>query len=268
MSAERLSDANLIESFRAFSRYQEPAVLEERDGLLLLAGATTLPAACINVCARTEPRAEPVAVLAAARDFYRRHGRGFKLAIRSELDGDLEQHVLAEGLKLDFDSPCMSVEKKLEVPALPVGVYIERLESARHADDIATVSAQAYEALGMPVEHTRASFSRPAGLLDGRTLGVLVYREGEPVATALALLGPKLDGALAAGIYWVGTVPSARKQGLAEFCTALATNAALEHGAKVVTLQASPYGEPIYRRMGYREYGRVRWYRHRAPAVA
>ena len=63
-----------------------------------------------------------------------------------------------------------------------------------------------------------------------------------------------------AGIYWVGITPEARKRGLAEACTRWVGNAAFERGARCVVLQASPQGEPIYRRMGYREICRYGWW--------
>jgi len=57
-----------------------------------------------------------------------------------------------------------------------------------------------------------------------------------------------------------GVKPEARGAGLAAACTAAVTNLALERGAKGVTLQATHLGEPTYRRLGFREYGRMtRW---------
>ena len=63
-----------------------------------------------------------------------------------------------------------------------------------------------------------------------------------------------------AGIYWVGTLPEARGRGIAEACTRAATNAGFAAGASFAALQASVMGEPIYRRMGYREVTRYPWY--------
>ena len=57
------------------------------------------------------------------------------------------------------------------------------------------------------------------------------------------------------GVYWVGTTPAGRGRGLAEACTRTVTNIAFDEGARMVTLQASPMGDPIYRRMGYRQIG-------------
>jgi predicted acetyltransferase len=63
-----------------------------------------------------------------------------------------------------------------------------------------------------------------------------------------------------AGVYWVGTTPEARGRGLAEIVTRTAGNAGFDMGATVTALQASVMGEPIYRRMGYREITRYPWY--------
>jgi hypothetical protein len=32
-----------------------------------------------------------------------------------------------------------------------------------------------------------------------------------------------------------------------------------------VTLQASPYGEPVYLRLGYKIYDHIKWYSHGKP---
>jgi len=39
---------------------------------------------------------------------------------------------------------------------------------------------------------------------------------------------------------------------LAEACVRLVSNAGFARGAKIAALQASPMGEPIYQRIGYR----------------
>jgi predicted GNAT family acetyltransferase len=55
------------------------------------------------------------------------------------------------------------------------------------------------------------------------------------------------------GVYWVGTVPAARSRGLAAAVTRAVGNLAFDAGARVVVLQASVMGEPVYRRLGYVE---------------
>ncbi len=117
------------------------------------------------------------------------------------------------------------------------------------------VEATGYEALGLPPAVTEAMFSSPERVLNPHTVVVVGYLEDEPAAAAIAILS---DGI--AGLCWVVTVPEARGKGLGEACTRLAGNRAFELGARCVTPQASPQGEPIYLRMGYREITRYRWY--------
>lgn len=92
-------------------------------------------------------------------------------------------------------------------------------------------------------------------------IGCVAYQGEQPVSTALTLLSGE-----GAGVYWVGTAAAARRSGLGELCTRLATNAGFAGGARVVTLQASPFGESIYRRIGYRTYDRQLRFRFAAPA--
>ena len=70
----------------------------------------------------------------------------------------------------------------------------------------------------------------------------------------------------AKSLAWVVTLPEYRGRGLGEACTRLVGNRAFELGARCVVLQASSQGEPIYRRMGYREITRYRWHAKGPPA--
>ncbi|HXY26867.1 MAG TPA: GNAT family N-acetyltransferase, partial [Acidimicrobiales bacterium] len=87
---------------------------------------------------------------------------------------------------------------------------------------------------------------------------VLATRGDEAVATAMAY---ESDGV--ASLQWVGTIPAARGVGLGALVTVVATNLAFGRGASSCTLQASPMGEPVYRRLGYESLYRwaeyVRW---------
>jgi predicted acetyltransferase len=62
-----------------------------------------------------------------------------------------------------------------------------------------------------------------------------------------------------AGIYWVGTRPDQQRRGLAEAITRHASNEAFDRGAACVILQATQFGEPVYRRIGYREFSRYQY---------
>jgi ribosomal protein S18 acetylase RimI-like enzyme len=255
-----LADANLVASYHEYARWQEPCVMQATDGVFLMAGATRFPAACINGAIRTDRNVTPTRALALARDFFGSRRRGFSFVTRSQIDADLEDLLIAQGFHCDSDAPCMWVDRPVSLRTVPEGYRVEWLSEAHHVADLVRVIEQSYEQMGLPLEQVHAIFNRPVGLLSANVSAVLAYHGNNPVAVALAIVAP--PDMKTAGIYWVGTVPRERGRGLAEHCTALATNIGFERGATIVTLQASSFGEPIYRRMGYREYARQRFYRH------
>jgi ribosomal protein S18 acetylase RimI-like enzyme len=259
-SLHDLADANLIEATREHARWQEPCECVEEGGVLMVAGANALPLAFRNCVARVEPSVPAREVLERAREFFARRGRGFVVLLGEQRDADLDATAVAAGLTHVSDLPCMLVDSPLAEPAIPAGVRVERFVEERQVLDAVQVVAEAYEMLKLPAQEARLYFGRPSALLSPRVEGFVAYREGRPVATALTIMSGE-----GAGVYWVGTAAEARRTGLAELCTRLATNAGFANGARVVTLQASPFGEPLYLKLGYRTYDRLRRYRHRAP---
>lgn len=259
----QLADASLVDAIRVHAAWQQPSEISEREGVLLLAGCNEFPGAYKNCAARLNRSASPGAALAAAAQFFAERGRDYTWFVRAAHDADLEQALLQQPQYLKrSDSPCMIVTERVPEPALPGGLHAERYAHEQHLRDAAQVLAASYAQLGLPGEEVHALLAHPQRLLDdARTTGFVVYRGREPVATAITVHS---DGA--SGIYWVGTSPTAQRLGLATLTTALATNAGFDAGAQVVTLQASPMGEPVYTRMGYRTYDRLRWYRARRDA--
>jgi hypothetical protein len=256
-SINDLADANLLESIREHARWQSPCELVEENGILMIAGATNFPGAYKNCVARIDRNVPAAELLERARDFFGSRQRGFTVFVRTSRDADLESLLQAEGFTQRSDSPCMLIEAPVSLPDLAGGIEVEHFAEQRHIRDASLINAEAYQALGLAPEETHAFFAHPSRLLARQVAGYVAYRGGLPLATALTI--KSADGA---GVYWVGTVTVAQRTGLATACTALATNAGFSHGATVVTLQASPYGEPVYRRLGYRTYDRLKWFRH------
>jgi GNAT superfamily N-acetyltransferase len=83
-------------------------------------------------------------------------------------------------------------------------------------------------------------------------LGLL---EGKPVATSMYFPG---EGVV--GIYFVATLPEARNKGIGFAITQKPLLEGREMGYRVGILQASKMGEPVYRKMGFKEYCRVQSY--------
>ena len=84
------------------------------------------------------------------------------------------------------------------------------------------------------------------GLLAENAAAFIAYLDGEPASIAMAIASDEV-----AGIYWVGSLERARGLGLGRAVTVAATNAGLELGGKIASLQASPMGRPIYAKLGY-----------------
>ena len=118
----------------------------------------------------------------------------------------------------------------------------------------------AYPAIGFPED----AFDRfpPATLLHPASAAFLGEIDGEPVATAMTTV---LDGVGFVG--WVGTTEAARGRGAGAAITVAATNAAFDRGAWLASLQASPMGESIYARLGYRELFNYRLWARARPST-
>ena len=63
-----------------------------------------------------------------------------------------------------------------------------------------------------------------------------------------------------AGIYMVGTVPEARRQGIGTALSLAPLLEAREMGYRIGTLQSSEMGYAVYRRMGFKEHFRFGFY--------
>lgn len=255
-SFEHLADGNFVEAVRAHARWQIPCDFVESDGMLRVAGANALPIGFRNCVLRTDESLDPVAFVNNALTFFDKRERGFSVMLRASHDADIDAYLQRLGWSAGPDVPCLLVDKPLSgFHSLP-GIVVQRITERSHQADAVAVNAEAYQTLKLPAEETRRYFGNPDALLGSDVEGFVAYRDGLPVATAFALINGD-----AAGVYWVGSVSEARGLGLGELCTRLATNAGFSRGARVVTLQASPLGLPIYSRMGFRVYDQYRAYR-------
>jgi len=259
-STQDLADANLLEALREHARWQNPCERVEEDGVMMVAGPNAFPIAFRNCVVRVDREVAAAEVLERAQSFFSSRGRAFAVMLRGSRDKDIEETLRAAGFSPTGDSPCMLIESPVAEPSIPAGIRIERFREEIHVQHALQVNEEAYQAIKLPAHETRVFFGRRSALLSPRIVGFVAYRDAVPVATALTILSGE-----GAGVYWVGTAAHARRSGLGELCTRLATNAGFANGAGVVTLQASPQGEPLYRKLGYKTYDRLLRFRYPEP---
>lgn len=257
-SLENLADLNIADVARIHHRWQPAARLVEQGGLLCHQGTVPIPAPFQNCVMRTDTALPASEAMDRAETFFGGASNPYAVHTFSRRDADLEQVLSQRGFIRQTDMPAMLADQPVTAPTIDASW---RLALANSEDDIAAfihVSAQAYASLGLPRFLTPSFFVNQEALLDPQVSIVIARgQDGAPTAAAMALHTGEM-----AGLYWVGTLPEARGARLAAACTAMATNLAFERGARAVTLQASHMGEAIYRRLGYREYGRTaRWSR-------
>jgi hypothetical protein len=243
-----LSDLNLAECYREVSRWSANTDIAEQSDILFVCGASTFPAINFAIRIGRKPQTPPELLISQAKEFFAKRKRSFTITVRTHIDQDLLDK--CEELKLIkiANIPGMFIEKILEEKPLPNGVTLKHVTNKAMVNDFAEVVATSYTRLGMPEEAGRSTFSNPNAFLVPYIYAVVAYKDNKPVSCALALLSHGI-----AGVYYVGTVETARGMGLAEQCVRAVGNAAIKFGARCVILQASIYGEPVYKRMGYQE---------------
>lgn len=250
---DRLAHLNYVDFFRESMRFAPASVVVEEGGVLLWASASDFPVFA-NGVARVDDAVRAADVLAAAHDFFGTRRRGFTAFARSTpADEDLVHALEEADVTRLLDSPEMICPARLEDRPPASGVELRRVADPEGVRDLVAVNSEAYTSLGMPADRVREAFADPRPVLAPHLAAYVAYLDGAPTSTAMANLSHGIGG-----VYWVGTLESARHHGLADTCTRAVTNWAFDRGAAAVSLQASPMGEPIYRRMGYEE--RYRYY--------
>ena len=243
-----LGHRTLIAFDRALTRWGSRGSLEEGGGAVLCASGTWIPVVA-NSAFRSDDSLSGAALISRADAFFSGLARGFTVKVRdSGEDDDLRRACGVAGLEPFGDPvPEMLCRSPLPEPHPIDGVTMHVVDDDEGVREFIDVNAEAYATYGMPAEVLSDLFDETARVLADPAAFIVVARRGdEPIATAMAY---ESDGV--ASLQWVGTVPSARTAGLGALVTVAATNLTFEHGASSCSLQASPMGESVYRRLGY-----------------
>jgi GNAT superfamily N-acetyltransferase len=164
---------------------------------------------------------------------------------------NLGEHLEAHGFTKVEDAPGMAVDLLAmnEGTQAPPGLAIEQV------GDIETLK-QWYRVFkgffGFPDSVERAWVDSFASVGFGARSPLRCYTgllSGDPVATSFLVLGAGV-----AGIYGVGTVPDARRQGIGTAITLAPLREARELGYRVGVLRSSEMGYSVYHKIGFRKY--------------
>lgn len=239
--------ANCIEYSREAARLGGASgTIEEHDGVVLFATGSDFPVIA-NGAFRTDPRVPADHVIDIADEWFAARSRGWSLSTTSWADGDqdLIEAAAARGLVTVTDAPAMVCTDRLADAVAPDGIELRVLTTEAEAAAYVAMCDLAYTSLGLPAGVLPAMVGGPVRA-PSHLVSVAAFEGADLLAGAQVLFSHGI-----AGVYLVGTAPEARGRGLAELVTRAVTNIGFDGGARLVTLQASPMGEPIYRRMGY-----------------
>ncbi len=249
-----LADANYAQSIVVSTLWSPEGEVVVRNDLQLVASATRFPAGSFNCIM---PIGEPADARRAeswlhdAATFFGARNRGFSVLLRGEKDHVLDRACMSFGMEKLGTPPGMVLENRVAPATIPGNVEIVRVSSSRQLADFVDVAAVGFTQIKLPEDISRGLFIHHDRILSPYVHFYVAYLDGRPAATTMAV-----DSHGISGIYWVATHPDMQRRGLADAIMRFASNAAFDRGAPCVILQASPFGEPVYRRMGYREFTR------------
>lgn len=164
---------------------------------------------------------------------------------------DLDRRLEDFGLRHATNNAGMAADLAVldEVISPPAGLSIMRVSDRTALQGWIQVMNDAFKVPAFANSFMDGLFSG-LGFDPGAPLQHFLARlEGQPVACASVLL----DGSVA-GIYNVGTVTEARRQGIGRAVTLTALRHAQAAGYRYSILHASAAGRNVYRKLGFREY--------------
>ena len=245
--SHRNAHLNLIDSSRQLFELDPGAEIEAGAGWVFGAGRSSHPVIS-NAAFRVDDGLDPGEFLDRARAFFAARERGFAVWARGggvAEDSDLIDAAEQAGLRQVYEMPEMVLGRRAEEHPAPDGVELRRVSSSADADDYWRVATSAYASLGFPPE-IFAHYENQDKLSADNVAAFLARLDGRPAGIAMTIVSHGV-----AGIYWVGSTEEARGRGLGWTMTATAVNAGFHMGAEIASLQASPMGESLYRRMGF-----------------
>ncbi len=217
---------------------------------------TGVPDPFLNVVFRTDlPSDHPSEVVdEALRHFRSRHVARLSWWVEGP-GGITGQHLMSRGLTFNVGGSAMAAEVRSVQDGAPTlaGLEIVLVEDRTALDPWIQVMRVGF---GLPEQANRQLLELFAAVaLEPPMHTYLAMLDGRPVATSQLFLGAGV-----AGVYNVTCLPDARGRGIGAAVTRTPLLEARRQGYDLSILQASDLGYPVYRRLGFQDYGRLNTY--------
>jgi hypothetical protein len=237
-------DLNMQEMYREMARWTPGGFVVERGGLVMVGAPHG------TVVTNMAMVAGPTDVDTIVRETERVYGRGglpFSVHTRAHADVELERRLAGGGFSEITATPGMVLRARAARPvAVPAGLEIRPVLTDADRAAYGDVMAEAFAVYGSPETSTAAFFASMEAVCGPSTQAFLGRVGGEAVAGATLYLSHGIGG-----VGWVGTRPRAFGRGYGAAVTWRVVVEGLERRVPALTLQASPMGAPVYRRMGF-----------------
>lgn len=217
------------------------------DGGLLLAAGPHPHAMIANAAFRLDRTLNAEDALVRARRHYAERGFHFAFNTSVDHDADIDEAAAAAGWQQILVLPGMVVEAPIADAEPSEEVALRRADPRGDGGSFGEIAGACFADSDEEADGYRALFAS-GDLLDGPAFAawIAAVDGGDAAIGWVAVEG---DAGL---VGWIGTLPGARRRGLGALVTRAATNEAFAHGARIVALQASSQGFPVYARLGYR----------------
>jgi GNAT superfamily N-acetyltransferase len=174
---------------------------------------------------------------------------------------DLGARLLAAGFTEGGSEPGMAAGLQ-QLPALdpPEGLWIATVATTQELKVWSDTLAQGFGEGEREATWVGSVFGR-IGFGTGRWQHYLAYLDGEPVATSTLHVAAGV-----AGVYFVMTVPEARRRGIGAAVTLAAMRGARDLGVELAVLGSSPAGRSVYASLGFDEYCTIELYEWKSRA--
>jgi GNAT superfamily N-acetyltransferase len=244
---------NLCDFTRFTARLDRGGHVFDERGVVALVGSSDWPSS--RTAVRSDRAVAPPEWASTVQEVFDAHGKTGCVFARVGVDDDLLHELVARGFTEWAQTPEMVCDGVLPRREPPPGVTVRLAVSASDVSAYAEIAGRAFAHLSIPAHMTREAIDNPEVLLRADCAIALAELDGRPVAGALVVL---LGDDPAGYVGWVACADEARGRGLGDVVTRVVTNEAFDRGARLVTLEASEFGEHTYARMGYREIYRYR----------